>query len=42
MSPDTWAAIAHDDEQRAISAIFAACQESVGLMKGLSHKDVGV
>ena len=42
MSADTWAKLAHDDENRYISAIFGACGESVAAMKAFPYKDFGV
>ncbi len=42
MSPESWAKLAHPDENRYISAIFGGCWESVAAMKAFPHKDFGV
>ncbi|TMQ11339.1 MAG: tetratricopeptide repeat protein, partial [Deltaproteobacteria bacterium] len=42
MSPDTWGKLIHPDENRFISAIFAACWQGIAAMKAFPHKDYGV
>ena len=42
MSPTSWGKLAHADENRYISAIFAACWQGVAAMKAFPHKDFGV
>ena len=42
MSPDSWAKLAHPDENRYISAIFGACWEAVAAMNAYPHKDFGL
>ncbi|HTR55830.1 MAG TPA: tetratricopeptide repeat protein, partial [Kofleriaceae bacterium] len=41
-SADSWAKLAHADENRYISAIFGACWQGVAAMNAFSHKDFGV
>ncbi len=42
MAADSWAKLAHHDENRYISAIFGACWEGVAALKAFPHKDFGV
>ncbi len=42
MSTDSWAKLAHPDENRYISAIFAACWQGVAAMKAFPHKDFNI
>ncbi|HEY1550644.1 MAG TPA: tetratricopeptide repeat protein, partial [Kofleriaceae bacterium] len=42
MKPDSWAKLAHPDENRYISAIFGACWQGVAAMKAFPHKDFGI
>ena len=42
MSNDTWGKLVHADENRYISAIFAACWQGVAAMKAFPHKDFGI
>ena len=42
MSGETWAKLVHPDENRYISAIFAACWQGVAAMKAFPHKDFGI
>ena len=42
MTPESWAKLAHPDENRYISAIFGACWQGVAAMKAFPHKDFGV
>jgi tetratricopeptide (TPR) repeat protein len=42
MSSDSWAKLAHPDENRYISAIFAACWQGVAAMKAFPHKDFNI
>ena len=42
MDAQTWAKLAHCDENRLISAIFSACWQGVAAMKAFPHKDFGV
>ena len=42
MTPDSWAKLAHADENRTISAIFGACWQGVAAMNAFPHKDFGV
>ncbi len=42
MTADSWARLAHRDENRYISAIFGACWEGVAALKAFPHKDFGV
>lgn len=42
MSGETWTKLVHSDENRYISAIFAACWQGVAAMKAFSHKDFGI
>jgi len=42
MNADSWAKLAHRDENRYISAIFGSCWEGVAALKAFPHKDFGV
>jgi len=42
MSNETWGKLVHPDENRYISAIFAACWQGVAAMKAFPHKDFGI
>jgi hypothetical protein len=42
MTGETWAKLVHPDENRYISAIFAACWQGVAVMKAFPHKDFGI
>jgi tetratricopeptide (TPR) repeat protein len=42
MSGETWGKLVHPDENRYISAIFAACWQGVAAMKAFPHKDFGI
>src|ERR1043165_5731496 len=42
MSGVTWGKLVHPDENRYISAIFAACWQGVAAMKAFPHKDFGI
>ncbi|HEX4450938.1 MAG TPA: tetratricopeptide repeat protein [Kofleriaceae bacterium] len=42
MTPESWAKLAHTDENRYISAIFGACWQGVAAMKAFPHKDFGI
>jgi tetratricopeptide (TPR) repeat protein len=42
MTPETWAKLVHPDENRYISAIYAACWQGVAVMKAFPHKDFGI
>ena len=42
MSPDSWAKLAHSDENRYLSAIFSGCWQGVAAMQAFPHKDFGI
>jgi hypothetical protein len=42
ISPDSWGKLVHPDENRYISAVFAAVWQGVAAMKAFPHKDAGV
>ena len=42
MNGDTWSKLVHPDENRYISATFAACWQGVAAMKAFPHKDFGI
>jgi hypothetical protein len=42
MSNETWGKLVHPDENRYISAIYAACWQGVAAMKAFPHKDFGI
>jgi len=42
MKPESWAKLAHADENRYISAIFGACWQGVAAMNAFPHKDFNI
>lgn len=42
MTAETWGKLVHHEENRYISAIFAACWQGVAAMKAFPHKDFGI
>ena len=42
MGPDVWGKMIHPDENRYISAVFAAVWQGVAAMKGYAHKELGI
>ncbi len=42
MNSETWGKLVHPDENRYISATFAACWQGVAAMKAFPHKDFGI
>ena len=42
MTPESWARLAHADENRYVSAIFSACWQGVAAMQAFPHKDFGI
>jgi tetratricopeptide (TPR) repeat protein len=42
LNTQSWAKLAHSDENRMISAIFGACWQGVAAMKAFPHRDFGV
>ncbi|HEY1558527.1 MAG TPA: tetratricopeptide repeat protein [Kofleriaceae bacterium] len=42
MTPDSWAKLAHPDENRYISAILGACWQGVAAMNAFTHKELGI
>ncbi|MGE5183647.1 MAG: tetratricopeptide repeat protein, partial [Acidobacteriota bacterium] len=42
MTADSWARLAHRDENRYISAIFASCWQPLAALKAFPHKDFGI
>src|SRR6185437_496095 len=42
LSADSWAKLAHPDENRYLSAIFGACSQGVAAMQAFPHKDFGI